>query len=361
MKRTWLGVIFIAAAFIGEALCAAGAGQDLVSLAGPGNDLAITPVSGPVDVSAAKRFLNGIMDGFAVGLNYPWLNYGWDFGDTAWGHRGISTPESRATVAADFARMRSKGAKVVRWFVMSDGRAAPEFDSRGMVTGFDNFFYADMDAALEIAAANGIKLVLVLFDLKLLDAANVVNGVQTGGRDGLIRSPEATRSLFDLALIPLFKRYGASPTILAWEIINESEWRISRNDVSFSQMYGFARQVAGLVHTHTSQMVTLGSAKSTMVAQWKGAGLDFYQYHYYDNMGTLFVPFNIRYSDMGLDKPCVLGEFSTTSSRSVETHLNTMLNNGFAGAWAWSYRAGDGRSDFNSVADRFGAWANAHR
>ena len=55
-----------------------------------------------------------------------------------------------------------------------------------------------------------------------------------------------------------------------------------------------------------------------------------------------------------------MGEFPTISDKSVETYLNTMLNNGYAGAWAWSYRAGDSHSDFNSVASRFRSWAITH-
>ena len=35
---------------------------------------------------------------YLLGVNYPWLNYGHDFGTTAWGHDGVSSPKSRDTV-----------------------------------------------------------------------------------------------------------------------------------------------------------------------------------------------------------------------------------------------------------------------
>ncbi len=85
---------------------------------------------------------------FLAGVNYPWSNYGWDFGDNAWGHKGVSEPSSRAAVEADFAFLKSKGVKVARWFVFCDGRASPEFGADGAVTGFDPHFFADLDAAL---------------------------------------------------------------------------------------------------------------------------------------------------------------------------------------------------------------------
>ena len=43
---------------------------------------------------------------FFVGVNYPWVNYGQDFGQTSSGHRGVSLPEISEKVAKDFAGIR---------------------------------------------------------------------------------------------------------------------------------------------------------------------------------------------------------------------------------------------------------------
>ena len=59
---------------------------------------------------------------FLLGVNYPWLGYGQDFGETADGHIGVSTPQAKQTIEEDFARIHDCGAVVVRWFVFSDGR-----------------------------------------------------------------------------------------------------------------------------------------------------------------------------------------------------------------------------------------------
>src|SRR3989339_347965 len=262
MRKTWLAVIFLANTCAGLVLNAGDFGLHPGWLGEAQKNFVEVLVTEPVKVSKSSN--GGIMDGFALGINYPWLNCGWDFGDTAWGHRGISTPASRAIVAADFVRMRASGAKVVRWFVMADGSASPEFDSRGMVTGFDKFFYADMDAALEIAKANDIKLVLVLFDFKLLDDAKVINGVQTGGRANLVKDPAAMRSLFDNALIPLFERYGNHPAILALEVMNEPEVRMKgfvypgARAVGSQQVLGFTKQIAEKYGNHPSTFAWRG-------------------------------------------------------------------------------------------------------
>lgn len=295
-----------------------------------------------------------IMSGFSVGLNYPWNNYGWDFGGTAWGHRGVSDPEVRASIEKDLAAMREAGARTVRWFVMCDGRAAPEFDARGAVTGFDPYFYRDFDAALELAGKAGVKLVPVLFDFHLLDEARFVNGVQLGGRASLLTDPAISKSLFDRALLPLFRRYGSRPEILAWEIINEPEWRMDKAGLPGEKVRDFVRRAAGLAHEHARQPVTVGAATAADLRRWRGLGLDFYQYHYYEHMSGDPGPGRQR-----LDRPCVLGEFGTAARRPADYYLDAALRAGLAGAWAWSWRAGDGQSAFPAAAAAFSAWARA--
>ena len=96
--------------------------------------------------------------GFAHGCNYPWSTdgttvfYGLDFGANVWGsHRGVST--RRSAVAADFTRMAALGFTVARWFVFADGRSGILYDDRGLPTGLDSNFFADLDAGLEIDPA----------------------------------------------------------------------------------------------------------------------------------------------------------------------------------------------------------------
>jgi hypothetical protein len=303
----------------------------------------------------------GAIGAFLAGVNYPWYNYGSDFGSNAWGHQGVSKPEVQAAVAADFDFLKSKGVNTVRWFLLCDGRAGLSFDQNGLVAGVNPLFYDDLDAALAIAQAHGIKLILSLFDFHMLDDAQMVGGVQTGGRANLISDVQAADSLFANALQPILKKYGGNSNILAWEVMNEPEMGIDGglHPVGFDAMYAFARRVAAAVHAGGGQ-VTLGSDRRGHVAQWKGVGLDLYQYHYYDYMSWLYgEDLNVPYASLGLDKPCILGEFPTKGAKfSVDTYLGTMRGDGFAGAFAWSLRATDNYTDFRSVADGFAAWVN---
>lgn len=282
---------------------------------------------------------------FLAGVNYPWFNYGTDFGGNAWGHRGVSSAQTRAAVAADFFFLRSKGVKAARWFLFCDGRAGLAYDSDGRVTGLDPYVFPDLDAAVSIAQDNGIQLILVLFDFHLLDDPRMVGGVQMGGRTNLVRDPQAAGSLFSNALEPLLRRYGHHPAILAWEIMNEPEWRRD------GAIPGFAKRLADLVHAQTGQMVTLGSNKRAAMGQWRDVGLDFYQYHDYPDLFLL----------QELDKPCLLGEFPTNGGgRALRGYLDGARQQGLAGALAWSYRATDRYSNFKAVADDFSSWVQAH-
>ena len=148
---------------------------------------------------------------YLLGINYPWLHYGHDFGATAWGHDGISTDTSSKQIDADFAYLKNHGVHVVRWFLFGDCRAAPEFDGTGNVTGFDEHFYTDLDAAVEIAEKHNVYLIFVLLDFHLGDKTKDVNGVQLGGRSQIVTDATARQSFLDNAVKPLLQRYGRNP------------------------------------------------------------------------------------------------------------------------------------------------------
>ena len=87
---------------------------------------------------------------FLLGVNYPWLNYGQDFGEGPWGHRGISVPENRSRVAQDFSEIRDSGASAVRWFLFGDGRAG-FLSEQGIPTRPDEFLFNDVRTVLSLA------------------------------------------------------------------------------------------------------------------------------------------------------------------------------------------------------------------
>jgi hypothetical protein len=73
-------------------------------------------------------------------------------------------------------------------------------------------------------------------------------------------------------------------------------------------------------------------------------------------------PLDYPYAKLNLDKPCIVGEFGTKNTkRTITQYLDTIWKNGYAGALAWSHRAGDEASDFNGVANEFSVWSRKHK
>ena len=142
-------------------------------------------------------------------------------------------------------------------------------------------------------------------------------------------------------------------------------WGPPADFVTVSQMQTFVKNSASYIHTYGGgALATVGSAAQT----WMGQGLDFYCAHYNSGPGQ---PSGLQppppYASLGLDKPCVVEEFTTadvsfglndTAEWSAEWWLNTIYNQGYAGAigWAWHDSAGNW-SSFQPV---YTAWGSAH-
>jgi hypothetical protein len=306
---------------------------------------------------------------YLYGINYPWLTYGTDFGNGGFGH--LADP---SMVKSDMATFADQGGHVLRWWLWVDARYDPLFGSNGQVTGFDSLFFSDLDAELQYVADQHIYLDLTLFDTSVLDAAQMVGGVQEGGHAALVTDATVQQSFLDNALKPLLQHIAASSYkdyVLAYDIMNEPErllpggWGPPADFVTVSQMQTLVKNSASYIHKYGGgALATVGSAAQT----WMGLGLDFYCAHYNDGPGE---PGGMTppptYASLGLDKPCVVEEFTTadvsfgltdTAQWSAEWWLNTIYDQGYAGAigWAWHDSAGNW-SSFQPV---FTAWGSAH-
>ena len=306
---------------------------------------------------------------YLYGINYPWLTIGTDFGNGGFGH--LANPTQ---VQSDMTTFAGQGGHFLRWWLWVDGRYDPLFASNGQVTGFDSQFFSDLDTELQSLADNHVYLDLTLLDTSALDAAQTVNGVQEGGHAGLVTDATIQQSFLDNAVKPLLQHIAASSYkdyVVAYDIMNEPErllpggWGPSADFVTVSQMQTFVKNCATYIHDYgAGALATVGSAAKT----WMGLGLDFYCAHYNSGPGQ---PSGLTppppYASLGLDKPCVVEEFATadvsfgltdTTQWSAEWWLDTIYNEGYAGAvgWAWHDAAGNWAS-FQPV---FTAWGAAH-
>ena len=312
-------------------------------------------------------------DWYLLGVNYPYHRYGNDFGGNAWGSYGVHDPSTYAEVDADFAKLSSLGVRTVRWFVFTDGRAGITFDEEGLPSGLDEFVFPDFDAALEIAQRHNIGLNFVLLDHTLIFDARVENEVQLGGHASVLATPAGQQALVRNVFEPVFRRYANHPAILSWEVMNEPEWTIQdagtvdrkmiSQPLNLATFRAFVQLTVDAIHDVARSYATLGCADAKWAQNWVGLGLDYYQIHYYDWMQPYSTDnlFGMRAEWLRLDRPVVVGEFPADHSAvaGLRDYLNVWYTNGYAGAWAWSFRAGTtwGTPD----AEVMRSWADAHR
>lgn len=331
------------------------------------------PVLGPSSRIAGR---------FALGVNYPWLQYGNDFGGNAWGNYGV---HAGGTYAADFADLKAKGVRVVRWFVFADMRGGITFDPSGTPTGINSWVRADFQAALDLAETHDLRLLPVLFDFHVMKPKKIVSGVQTGGRSEVLSHPAKRKALVDRVVKPLLAAFAAHPRVYAWEIMNEPEWGIALPGtwtggemvlVPMAHFWSFASEVSAAVHAVARTYVTIGSASLKWHRVWTNAyaaahdlpplNLDFYQTHFYAWMDsgswtnhphygtTKWSPLQQSYWALGLDRPMIVGELEVPAG-TVSARFGKILANGYAGAMPWSYRA-----DIPVDWEGFAAWAQQH-
>jgi hypothetical protein len=285
----------------------------------------------PLDANSSPEFL--------IGANLPWFHYGIDFGGNAWRPEGgIGQPAERAQLDRTFAELAGSGVQCLRWFLLCDGRAGIRFSEGGRPLGLDEHMLRDVDAALDLAQRHHVKIIFVLLDFLVCDVARAVRGVQMGGRAHLVEEATHRHALLNVVFRPLFERYGHEPAIFAWDIINEPEWI---QTVALADMDQFLTESIALVRSSTSQLVTVGSAGVRWRDRYSALQLDFYQVHWYDSLKhqpSLETPV----SQLGFDRPVLLGEFPTRGSRRTpENIVATARAAGYSGAFYWSVLSQD--------------------
>ena len=153
-----------------------------------------------------------------VGINYPWIDYGWDFGGPppAW-VADESLPawreSKRKQIEKDFSFFASQGIFAVRWFLLGDGLNygtgvwAPwktgeswTFDPLPAGHSYYSQLCDDFEFVLRVCRENGLRLFPSLIDFHwcrqgILAAGDPV--VIKGGRHDIICNPEKRQLFFD--------------------------------------------------------------------------------------------------------------------------------------------------------------------
>jgi hypothetical protein len=293
---------------------------------------------------------------FFLAVNYPWLNYGRDFGISPCGYSGIALPDSRQTVAADFTRIESAGVSLVRWFLLGDGRSGIRYQN-GIPVGPDENLFKDVAAALDVALQSGLRICFSLFDFLWLQVPEKPDPVFPGR--GALQFAGGREALLQKILIPLFREFRSHPALSAWEIVNEPEWAIPefqrspKSALSFANARSFFSEVAGAIRSEAQLPCTLGSARLQWVRAWSEIDLDQLQAHYYPKLESdqnLSLRQQLEtFAD--LDTPLWLGELPAADPEfpgySLEGALTCCQQAELAGAGIWRWRPPEpGGGDF---------------
>jgi hypothetical protein len=289
-----------------------------------------------------------------VGANLPWLDYGQDFGASAWRpDGGVAVPDRLELFGAELARLAAAGASVVRLWLLADGRAGIVEDPEGRPVGLDEHVLPDLDAGLGALRSAGLRAHLVLTDFLWFSPARVVNGVRLGGRRDHVRDPLLRARLLAEVFEPIATRYGQAPEIAGWDLLNEPEWAtfgVGSVDpgatISRLEMRTYLGELAELFHSKASQPLSVGLASARWQPLLDGLPLDLVQVHWYetlDSLASLAQP--VAPSRPGGVAP-VLGEFPTRGASVPPSRLFEIARSaGYSGAFAWSSLATDTATD----------------
>ena len=300
-------------------------------------------------VPARAQLINGT---FIKGANLPWLDgayntwIGIDPTETSWG-----CAYNSAHVNQYLANMHNMGITVVRIWI-NQGDEGDTIDANDYVTGVTALFWTNMDNCVQLAANNGIGLYVCL----------------NNGRSDWLENPAQADAYKTNALIPMIQRYKGNKGIFAIDLMNEIEGAIAGNTgnwttsgATWAQAQAYITNFAAAVHSADSnRLVSCSSGWHDWdnIQNFKGLGLDFYDYHHYADAFSL-----PTVSSLNMDKPIYIGECGQSTTYwddSIQNAceleaLNSAKSGGYAGVGIWCYEY-PGSSDYYSMVNTNGSW-----
>jgi hypothetical protein len=301
-----------------------------------------------------------------VGANLPWIEYGQDFGSSAWRPQGgVAQPDLRRRLRSALETLSACGAGIVRWWLLCDGRSGLRVDPAGRLRGLDDSFLVDVDAAVAVLSETGLRALFVLTDFLWFAPPRIVGGVQIGGRRDLVRSRALRADLLDSVFVPIARRYRAEPAIAGWDLLNEPDWATfglgsfdPRRTVSAQTMRAYLSDlITAFRRERVRQPLSVGMARAGSLSLLSGLDLDLYQVHWYegqDSLQTLAQGVAAR----DLARPLLLGEFPTRGATVPTSRILDLAQQaGYSGALAWSLLARDRATDTDACEAALAAWA----
>ena len=300
-------------------------------------------------VPAQAQLINGT---FIKGANLPWLDgcyntwIGIDPTEISWG-----CGYNSAHVDQYFADMHDMGITVVRVWI-NQGDEGDTIDANDYVTGVTPLFWANMDDCVQQAANNGIQLYVTL----------------NNGRADWLENPAQANAYMNNALIPMIQRYKDNTAIFAIDLMNEIDGTVAGNTgnwtatgATWAQAQAYITTFAAAIHNaDPGRLVSCSTGWHSWgnIQNFKGLGLDFYDFHVYADSG--YIP---PVSSLNMDRPIYVGECgqSTThwddaiQNNAELNFLDNAKNGGYAGVGIWAYQY-PGCTDYYSMLNADGSW-----
>ena len=322
-----------------------------------------------------------------VGINYPWFDYGWDFGlgPPAW--RGTRTvPRWFDDIDDHLALFHDLGLSVVRWFILGDGLtygtddAAPRPDP--LRPGQWRFNPPRLDAdhlahfrellvrfsRFNAGTDRPVRLLPVLIDFGFCeqgtrpveqpDPADPMRTVadpawvKCGRADVLVDSSKRSR-FFDGVLEPLLAiSQEHREALYAWELINEPEWvtngwhpdRRNNHPIGEASMRAFLKEGKERIRRARFKP-TIGFALFATLERSRITA-EINQFHHYPDGDRRLAPHTFS-----AEFPAIVGEFATAETdvwpelaaddQTVLARLRRVDALGYPVALPWSFHTRD--------------------
>jgi len=284
---------------------------------------------------------------FALGVNLAWLDgqYDHDFGKNevmGYDFRAYDEQQHKDNIDAYFKDISLMKARVVRLWLFERFEGL-KFDQEGNVTGIDDGMMSNIADVLQVAKKYELYLYLCLMDTW---GVSVHSQEHLKRLTDIIAKEQIRKSFIDNALKTFVSDSRVKDSrIFAIDIMNEPEGLYSsvwREDIELRDVISFIKECATAIHENSEFKVSTGFQHYQTLMDNKEAlkDLDFYDYHEYNDDGTL-----IPYSNLGLEKPCIIGECGQKDekyddkiqSNAVIGFLKNSWKNGYAGCLIWNY------------------------
>jgi hypothetical protein len=285
---------------------------------------------------------------FASGINIAWVNFAND----------VPNPDLN-TFNTIFKNTYQAGGRVIRWWFHTNGSVTPGYDTNGLTQKLPQAHVDGVKAILNAAHSNGVAVNVSLWSFDMLQANA---GAAHINNQALLENDTNRQAYIDNYLTPLVTALKGTPGLYSYEIFNEPEgmtpngWATYRTTeaaiqkcvnwfaaaihaadptvpvTNGAQTFDYCSNVGGKTNDYSDSALTSVGGRAT-------GTLDFYEVHYYTANGASNSCFTHPASYWKLDKKLVMGEFAAAATDGVGVaDLHTKIyDNGYSGAWAWSY------------------------